>query len=147
MCMPSGLAPHLWLSCLQSQDSSGLCAATFFGLWGTCHGLNHFTHAKEAVPLIAATKPPLNMAFCKALAGILFTATGWDAALPGNTKAALQKKNDLNSLQCQTFAKMGNAPASMKKGREIVFAAHSWQSLTFIKWYQICCSLFCWLQD
>lgn len=27
----------------------------FFALWGTCHGLNHFTHAKEASPLIVST--------------------------------------------------------------------------------------------
>lgn len=32
MYMPSGLAPHLWISCLQSPDSSPLCAATLCAL-------------------------------------------------------------------------------------------------------------------
>lgn len=54
---PSGLAPHLWISCLQRLDSSALCAAKplrsdafaqqLFTLSGTCYGLNHVTHAKE----------------------------------------------------------------------------------------------------
>lgn len=35
--------------------TAALFVQRLFALWGTCHGLNHFNHAKEASPLIVST--------------------------------------------------------------------------------------------
>lgn len=45
MYVPSGLAPHLWVSCLQSPRTAALslCAADSFAHSGTCRGLNDFS--------------------------------------------------------------------------------------------------------
>lgn len=53
--MPSGLAPHLWISCLQSPDSSTLCAATLCAL-------RHLPWLKSLYP--CKRGKPINCVLC-----------------------------------------------------------------------------------
>ena len=60
MYMPSGLAPHLWISCLQSPDSSALCASDPFFLFFCA--LRHLPWLKSLYP--CKRGKPINCVHC-----------------------------------------------------------------------------------
>lgn len=93
-----------------------------FALSGTCHGLIHFTHAKEASPLTVSTvKHRLLTHLCP------------QAEMLGNTKVLSTEEEHLqtcqrpvelqntHSLQCQTIANERNVPATIEKGESCVW--------------------------
>lgn len=116
MYMPSGLAPHLWISCLQSPQTAALFVQPLLALWGTCHGLNHFSHAKEASPLIVST------AKCGKLCSTCwgrkkwFMAAGWDADLLWNTRAPKQSRKDLCSDRAHSRYDVKTGSETCQKG-------------------------------